>query len=105
MKREIDRHSGLVETFHMDDEGNVAFQMTADVEPVIDDNKRALTQGNNGYTPSRDMVRVASIPIAVQYEWIQKFGVDPLKRENEALLKRLLNSNEYRYLRTSEIIL
>jgi hypothetical protein len=104
MKREIDRHSGLVETFHMDDEGNIAFQMTADVEPAIEDNKRAISHGD-GFTPSRDMVRVASIPIAIQYEWIQKFGVDPLRKENEPLLKRLLNSNEYRYLRTSEIII
>ena len=82
MKRVIDRHSGLTETFHMNDEGDVAFQMTADVEPVIEDNKRAQTDGD-GFTPSRDMVRVASIPIAIQYEWIQKYGADPLDRDWE----------------------
>ena len=98
--------SNIREKLHYDEaSGDLAFQITGDVQANIDRNNRERTAGNNGYGPTREWHKAASIPVTVQYEWIQKFGVDPLRKENEALLKRLLNSNEYRYLRTSEIIL
>jgi hypothetical protein len=54
----------------------------------------------------RTWVPVASIPITVQYEWAKKYGItNVFDEEYEPLIKRLLNSNEWRYLRTSEIYL
>jgi hypothetical protein len=92
---------GIAEYLHFDDAaGTITIQRCADVEPVIEANKRAMLH-NDGYTPSREMRRVASIPVAVQLQWIQRFGADPLAKGNEAWLRRLLNDPEWRHLRTA----
>jgi hypothetical protein len=47
----------------------------------------------------------ASVPITVQYEWIRRYGVDPLAPEHQDLLARLLNDPEWRYLKTQDVII
>lgn len=95
-RRFLDAHSGLVENFVWDEaDQRAAIQVTADVEPVIDANKAA----GDGWSPSREWRKVASIPTAVYYEWLAKYGVDPLAKENSALLQRLLNDPDNAYLR------
>lgn len=98
-------HDGVVEEF-LFDEGHqpknhhsFAIKHTQDVEPVLKDNAR-LRALNDGYSPSRGMRRVARIPTVIVLKWIEQYGVDPTMKGNEALLWRLLNSNEYAYLRT-----
>lgn len=103
---DIDPWTGAVETFDFDEAtGTAIIKRVEDVEPVIEANKRSLTSGHNGYTPSKDMRLAASIPIGVVYEWLTKHGVNLFDKNHEAGVRRLLNSNEYRYLRTSEFIL
>ena len=84
-------------------DGTFALHYSQDVEPILDHNKAetAAVQGRR----CGDMVKVATVPVTVQYEWIRRYGVDPLKPEHNDLLERLLNSNEYRYLRTKELVL
>lgn len=72
---------------------------TQDVEPILDRNKAMQTAGD-GYSPTREMRRVASIPVAVAYQWLQE-GVD-FRDENCAdEIRRRLNSPEWRHLRTA----
>lgn len=104
MKRHFDTDplTGAVETFHYDETTHdITIQTSNDVQPVIDDNKRMLNDGTDGYTPSRDMKRVASIPMEVLMAWKQKYGVDVMRREHEPLLRRLLNDPDWKYLRTA----
>lgn len=70
-----------------------------DTNAVLDSNKR-FQNTHDGYTPSRDLQHVASIPMSVIMLWIEKYGVDPTVRGNEALLARLLNDPEWSELRT-----
>jgi hypothetical protein len=77
-----------------------ALRRSGDVGPALEANKRALL-GGDGYTPSRDLRRVASIPPLVQLLWIERYGADPLRRGNEDLLRRLLNDPEWAHLRTA----
>lgn len=94
-------HDGVKEELLYDEsEQKIAIKRTSDVTANLDANKRDLASGD-GYTPSRAFQRVASIPVGVQLEWIGKYGVDPCAKGNEALLKRLLNSSEWAYLRTA----
>ena len=94
-------HDGIKQDMIFDDsETKVIVHQHADVEPVIDDNKRLMNL-NSGWSKSREWKRVASIPIAVQFEWIQKYGTDPLAKGNEKFLKRILNDPDWRYLRTA----
>lgn len=104
MKRHFstDDETGAVEVFHFDDATHQAtIQTTMDVEPIIEQNKKMMNQGDSGYSPSREMKRIASIPNEVLMTWQMRYGVDVLKKENVHLLKRLLNDPEWKYLRTA----
>lgn len=104
MKRVFDRDAltGATEVFHYDEmTADITLETVNDVEPIINDNKRLLTQGDDGYSPSRDIRRVASIPMEVLLLWKQKYGVDVMLKRNEPLLRRLLNDPDWKYLRTA----
>ena len=108
MKRlfDVDPLSGATETFEYDEsEGKSYIHRVTDVSPIIEDNKRKQTNGTNGFNKARDNVHVAHIPSDVMYIWLTKYGVRAWDRNHWPAVKRLLNSNEWRYLRTSEIIL
>lgn len=52
-----------------------------------------------------DMALVATIPVEVQMEWLDKYGIWYLNPDHQDGVKRLLNSGEYRYLMVRNIIL
>lgn len=76
-----------------------------DVEPILDLNKAKQSAGREYYARDKDMWRVASIPVVVQMEWMTKFGVDVHNEEHWPRVKKLLNSNEYMYLKTADIVI
>lgn len=98
----LDEHSGLTEFLHQDpaDPDKFAIQSIADVEPLIERNKALLNDGD-GYSPSREWRRVASIPVAVINIWNKQYGCDVLAKQNADLFKRLLNDPENAFLRTA----
>ena len=51
------------------------------------------------------MRKVASVPAAIQYEWLTKYGVNVYNSEHADRVTKLLNSNDYRYLKTAEVII
>lgn len=71
-----------------------------EADPVLDRNK-AMATHNDGYTPSREMRRVASIPLALIYKWRAEEGWDAFDPEHADKLKAKLNSSEFAYLRTA----
>jgi hypothetical protein len=96
---------GTREIAHFDADGNLtALQWTADVEPVIEANKRAQNDGSRGWGTTREWRKVASIPVAVLMEYCQSRGI-PLEHalggpgQREAI-GRMLADSDYRYLRT-----
>jgi hypothetical protein len=96
---------GPVETwYHEQPDGTFVIETRQDVAPIIERNK-ALSAVDDGFSPSRDVARVASIPIVVQYEWLKRYGINVFDRNDEKRVRRLLNDPEWRYLRTSEIYL
>lgn len=66
---------------------------------ILDQNK-AFQASHDGYSPTRELQHVASIPLAVIGLWIEKYGVDPTQKGHEVLLARLLNDPDWRHLRT-----
>ncbi len=96
-----DAEYGLTEFFHYDPSTNqFSIETVQDVEPILEENKRALNNGD-GYTPSRDMRKIASIPLNVLSLWKEKHGIDIFDKNHEAGVKRLLNDPDWRYLRTA----
>lgn len=100
---EYDPHRGLRIDYESMGEGKFALHYSQDVEPLLDHNKACQNSGTD--MRKSEFRHYASVPITVQYKWIKEYGVDPLAPEHQDLLARLLNSNEYRYLKTQEVII
>lgn len=81
-------------------DGSLVVHREADVEPILEINK-ALAASGDGYSPSRELRRAASIPCAIIEKWRNELGVDLYNPDHMPAVRRLLNSNEYRHLRTA----
>jgi hypothetical protein len=93
----IDENGILEETFLDGDDMHV--RRSQDVEAILDENKR-LASLNDGYSPSRDFRRVASIPMTVIEQWMKE-GINIFDRNCDEAIRRKLNSPEWRRLRTA----
>lgn len=83
-----------------DADGNTAVATLQNHEAILDKNK-AMSTHNDGYSPSREFRRVASIPYGLLAIWREQYGVDVLHPDHRDLLKRLLNDPDYQFLRTA----
>lgn len=95
--------TGVSQYFGVDNDGQ---------EYLIDRVDRAATQAViernkaiEGAGMGKEMRLAASIPIQVQFEWIDKYGVNMHNPNHKEGVRRLLNSNEYRYLRVNHFIM
>tara|TARA_R110001606_G_scaffold18613_3_gene69682 strand:+ start:1646 stop:1972 length:327 start_codon:yes stop_codon:yes gene_type:complete len=91
--------------YFFEDNGTLTVKNSQDVEPILKKNKRMYNDGD-GYSASKDLKRVASIPTLVLTLWSKEyngsnnwFGLPADERKK--ILKRKLNSNEFRYFRTA----
>lgn len=80
------------------EDGTVTILSSQDAAPLLDLNK-AMANENDGYTPSRDMRRLASIPAVLMEAWAAEVGHD--KDALKELVLRRLNDADYQWLRTS----
>jgi hypothetical protein len=109
MKRSFDYDpvSGLTTTFEATPEGFV-LHYSHDAESVLENNKAlaGCPDLTTIKTPGEvDMWHVAEIPIGIQYKWLIEHGIDVYNRDHWPKVRQLLNSNEWRYLRTKEVII
>lgn len=100
---DVDPLTGVRQYFGWDADGNEYLIDEIDrslTSQVIEQNKRIEGAGKG-----KDMWLAASIPPEVQFEWLDKFGVEFWNPAHKDGVKRLLNSNEYRYLRVNHFIM
>jgi hypothetical protein len=100
---EYDPHRGLRIDYEDLEGGGFALHYSQDVEDLLDLNKECQNSGAD--MRKSEFRHYASVPITVQYEWIRRYGVDPLAPEHQDLLARLLNDPEWRYLKTQDVII
>jgi len=107
MKKDIEI-DGLKKTTYIKDDidGKIVTKEEVNIKPHLEHNKRLFTL-NDGYSKSRDMKRVASIPTIALQVWAKEyngsnnwFGLPKDVQKN--ILKKKLNSNEFQYFRTAE---
>jgi len=105
MLRSLGRDESGVEQFIGFDAASDRYviKTTFDNEPTIERNKQLA--GEDGFGKGKDMWLAASVPIGVQFEWIQKFGVNLWDPNHRPKIRKLLNSNEYRYLRVRNFMM
>jgi len=95
------------ETFSLDEmENKIVVNEEVNIDSHLKHNKILLNQ-NDGYSKSRDLKRVASIPTLALSVWAKEYNGDgnwfALPKEVQSkILKTKLNSNEFKYFRTAE---
>lgn len=83
-----------------DGNGGLLIHSVQDIAPIIERNK-VLQTYNDGYSPSRELRRVASIPNALLLKWKNDEGWDPWDPACAAKLAQKLNDPDFRFLRTA----
>jgi hypothetical protein len=99
----LDRiHDGVIqETTHWDEsEEKLVVHREQDVTDLLADNRKMFNSGMDGYTPSRDLQFAARIPLIVIEQWFRQ-GINFFDPNDWPKVERMLNSNEYLYLRVA----
>jgi len=101
---DFDPVTGL-KTFHDYDDATetTIIRYEQDVEPVLDANKHDHNHADKKMGDG--LVHVARVPIGVQLEWYVKYGVRMWDPNHRGKVNRLLDSNEYLYLKRLPITL
>ena len=76
----------------------MAIEHIQDIKPLIDSNKKLQQEDHHIADDFRLSTR---IPMTVYYEWKNKYGVDMFDPNHKEGVKKLINSPEYRYLKTT----
>ena len=87
-----------VHTRMFDNVDGVAVETVQDVEPILEANKADF---NSGRTPSGALKKIAEIPLVVYQMWRDMYGIDALDPNHKSAVRRLLNSSDWRHLRTA----
>ena len=97
----VDPLSG-VQTFHDHDEstGVMHLQRVQDVEPILERNKALQKTDHQSNGIKKSWMHAATVPNIIIEKWINEYGVNFYNRDHWPAVKRLLNSPEWRYLRT-----
>ena len=87
-------------------DGKLTIHNQQNLNPLMERNKKLYTL-NDGYTPSKDMKRIASVPPIILQIWTKEYNGNNnwwgLPKEiQKKIMKTKLNSSEFRYFRTAE---
>jgi hypothetical protein len=95
---------GISQEFTCDADGDVmVVRSVQDVEPILKANAAARHEamtGNGGYSPSRELRRVASVPNVIIHQWLKE-GVNPYLDDDWDEIAARLDSSEYSQFRTA----
>lgn len=86
--------------FRDNGDGTYTVWSTQENDDILDRNK-AMANHNDGWSPTRELRRAASIPLGLMHQWKVEDGVDVLRAEGREFLKRKLNDIDYQHLRTA----
>ena len=95
------------ETFNLDKtEQKIVLKEELNIDSHLKHNKELLNK-DDGYSKSKDLKRVASIPILALQVWANEYnGTNNWwalpKEVQKDIMKKKLNSNEFKYFRTAE---
>jgi hypothetical protein len=103
-KRFLDYIPGGTEHFIWDDEtGSGYVQADYDLTNILKANEVMRNDGTGGWSPTREMKRVASIPIGLLEKWKIEEGIDWQNKDHWGAIKRKLNSCDWQKLRTDDL--
>jgi len=105
MKRiiDFDPFTGVTDVFEYDYLTDVTtVSRHQDVEPILEQNK--FLQNDESYTKKgikNEFWHYASLPTVIIEKWHRELNIDVFNKNDERKVFQLLNSPEYRYLKTT----
>lgn len=101
---DYDPLTGVKTWFSSSDEdgGTWNLRYEQDASPILDRNKEMQAES---FDKRSEMWHAASVPNVVLMEWLVKHGVRYWDKNHAPAVKRLLNSDEYRYLRVRHFMM
>ena len=98
--------AGTKTRYIQESDGQLTINNQQNLNPLLDRNKKLYTQ-NDGYTASRDMRRIASVPPIILQLWTKEYNGSNNwwalpKDTQKKIMRTKLNSSEFRYFKTSE---
>jgi hypothetical protein len=92
MEKVADTAVGSEHIFEQDGKYYIRHRQNADsIQEVLSANEAARISGHDGYSKTRELRRIASIPVMLDYEFTKKYGAD--YHRDPVLLKRLLTEH------------
>lgn len=83
---------GPIDVHHHDDaDGKTIIQSIHETSTILKENRRQRLSGHDGYSPSREFKKVASIPLG-DYMLLKKVGIDLFDRNDWTKVASLLDS-------------
>ncbi len=92
--------AGVRHAWRDEPDGGFTIASTQEVAPILERNK-AMALDGDGWAPSRELRRVASIPLSVVMKWRAEEGWDAFDPACADRLKAKLNDPDWRHLRTA----
>lgn len=92
--------AGIRHYMRTEADGSHTFAASQDTDPILERNK-AMANHNDGYSGSREMRRVASIPLILIQKWLHEEGWDAFDPRHADKLAQKLNSSDFAHLRTA----
>lgn len=96
--------AGVSHFMRQNADGSTTFAASQANDPILDHNQRLRTE-NDGWSKSKELRRVASIPMSLVYKWRQEEGWDAFDPDHQDKLAQKLNDPDYAYLRTASGVL
>lgn len=93
--------SGPVDVHHyVPADNKIVIERFQEVDPILAANRAELLSGHDGYTPSRDLRKVASIPLIIVEQLYQR-GINIFDPNDWPKVAGLLDSPEWQAFRTA----
>jgi len=92
--------AGVRHYLRTEGDGSIHVDSYSDVSAILERNK-AMANHNDGYSPSREMRRAASIPLSIVFKWLNEEGWFALDPRNWDRLSKKLDDPDWRWLRTA----
>lgn len=96
--------NGVERIFHRLHDGEFVIESRQDIQSILDANKEAQNHCNPNNADG-SMRLAARIPFIVITKWRNEHGVDFWNPDHQDAVDRLLNSSEWRWLRTDDSVL
>lgn len=98
---DYDPHTGLYTVDRAQDGDDLVHTTKLqDVEPLVERNKELINSGATDIGIKKGLWHYMSIPLGVQYEILEKYGINVNNRNHWPALFRLVNEH-YPYLKTT----